>query len=180
MRWRRLRAVIRKEVIQLRRDRRTAAVFLLGPIVELLLFGYVGNTITDHLPTVVYDESRTAASRAFAAAFENSGYFDLRRWTSSREEALQAIDDGSARVALVLPADFGDQVLNGGPATVQLVVDGSDPNVAQTALSAGGSIAQVQSGQVLAGVASRLGQHPGQGDTLGQGGIELRPVVRYN
>jgi ABC-2 type transport system permease protein len=169
-----LLAVIRKEFIQLGRDRRTSLGYLLGPVLELILFGYVGNTLTDHLPTVVYDESRTVASRSFVAAFQNSGYFDLRLWATSRDEALRAIDGGSARVALVVPRDFGDQVLNGKLAPAQLVVDGSDPNVAQTALSAGGAVAQAQSAKVLANVAGRSGRNPGQG------GIDLRPLVLYN
>jgi ABC-2 type transport system permease protein len=172
--WARLRAVMRKELIQLRRDRRTLAMILVLPAMQLLLFGYAINTVTDHLPTVVYDESHTAASRAFAAAFQNSGYFDVNLWASSRDEALGAIDDGSAKVALVIPPDFGDRVLGNDPTTAQLIVDGSDPNVAQTATFAGGLIAQVQSGQVVAAVLARRGP----GSTAR--GIELRPLVLYN
>jgi ABC-2 type transport system permease protein len=174
MSWQRLRAVIRKELIQLRRDPRTLAMAVALPAVQLLLFGYAINTVTDHLPTVVYDQSHTVASRAFAAAFQNSGYFDIRLWATSRDEALHAIDAGTAKVALVMPPDFGDQVLAGRPTSAQLVIDGSDPNVAQTATFAGGLVAQVQSGRAIAIVSSRLG--PG----AGAGGIDLRPLVLYN
>lgn len=170
----RLLAVMRKEVIQTRRDRRTLALILILPAMQLLLFGYALNTVTDHVPTVVYDQSHTASSRAFAAAFQNTGYFDVRLWAQSRDEALRAVDAGAAKVALVIPSDFGDQVLKGTGATAQLLVDGSDPNVAQTALFAGGLTAQVESGNVAADLANRLGR------SAGRGGIELRPVVLYN
>jgi len=174
MSWSRLFAVIRKEFIHLLRDRRTLGFVLLAPVMELLLFGYAGNTDVDHLPAIVYDESRTAASRAFAAAFQNSGYFDLQPWAGTRNQALQAIDEGSARVVLVIPPDFGDKLAKGETATVQIVVDGSNPNVAQAALSAGGLIAQDQS-------AKALGGDTGQGSQNGgRPGIDLRPLVLYN
>lgn len=158
----------------MRRDRRTLALILVLPALQLLLFGYAINNVTDHLPTVVYDESGTASSRALAVAFQNTGYFDLHGWAGSREEAMRSIDTGAAKVALMIPPDFGDQVLKGRPAAAQLVVDGSDPNVAQTALFAGGLVAQAQSGQIAADVLNRLGR----GGT--QTAIDLRPVVLYN
>jgi ABC-2 type transport system permease protein len=170
----RILSVIRKEFIQIRRDPRTLALVVAMPAMQLLLFGYAINTVVDHLPTIVCDESNTADSRAFVARFQNSGYFDVVRRTTSRTEALAAIDAGTVQAALILPADFGNDVLAGRKAFAQLVVDGSDPNVAQTALFAGGVIAQVDSAEVLSRFARRVG-----GGTP-SGGIELRPVVLYN
>ncbi len=174
MSWARLWSIIRKEVRQIRRDRATLALVLAIPAMQLLLFGYALNTVEDHLATAVYDQSHTASSRGFAEAFQNTGYFDIHLWTTSREDALRAIDSGAAKVALIIPPDFGDQVLKGQQATAQLVVDGSDPNVAQTALFAGGLAAQSQSASFIADVASRMGLR------TSQGGVELRPVVLYN
>jgi ABC-2 type transport system permease protein len=174
MSWGRLRTLIRKEIIQLRRDRRTLAMILVMPAIQLLLFGYAINIVNDHLPTVVYDQSHTAASRAFAAAFQNSGYFDIHAWEINRDAALSAIDDGTAKVALIIPPDFGDRVLAGEATTAQLVIDGSDPNVAQTATFAGSLVAQSQSSQMTAAVLSRRGPLPATG------GIDLRPQVLYN
>lgn len=170
----RVGAIIRKEFIQIARDPRTLAIVLAMPAVQLLLFGYAINTVVDHLPTVVFDESRDSSSRAFAQAFHNSGYFVLRGYAQSREQAMAAIDAGEAKLALLIPPDFGDQVLRGQTALAQLVVDGSDPNVAQTALFAGGMVAQVHSADVVAGLLGRLGRGPAVG------GVELRPVVLYN
>lgn len=174
MSWGRLAAIIRKELIQTRRDRVTLGLVVGIPVVELLMFGYALNAVTDHIATVVYDESGTTSSRSFARAFENSTYFSLRRWVPSRNHAMAAIDSGEAKVALVIPPDFGDAVVTGRPATAQLIVDGSDPSVAQTALFSGGLVAQAQSGAVTLEAASRVG--PGALRT----GIELRPVVLYN
>lgn len=170
----RIASIIRKEFIQIRRDPRTLAIVLVMPAMQLLLFGYAINTVVDHLPTVVFDESRDAYSRAFVAAFQNSGYFDLQAQASSHDEAQAAIDAGTAKVALLIPPDFGTHVLRNEKALAQLVVDGADPNVAQTALFAGGMIGQMHSADVASGLLERLGR-------AGSGaGIELRPVVLYN
>ena len=84
MSWARLRAVIRKELVQIRRDRLTLGLVIGIPVVQLLMFGYALNSITDHIPTVVYDQSQTASSRSVAHAFENTGYFTIRRWVPTR------------------------------------------------------------------------------------------------
>jgi ABC-2 type transport system permease protein len=174
MSWARLRAIVRKELIQIQRDRLTLALVVGIPVVELLMFGYALNAVTDHIAMVVYDQSGTATSRRFAAVFENSSYFDIHAWVRSREEAMQAIDSGNAEVALIIPPDFADDVLGGRQATAQMIVDGSDPSVAQTALFSGGLVAQAQSAEVTLETLARTGL------TASRGGIDLRPVVLYN
>ena len=175
MSWARLYAVMRKELVQIRRDRTTLALVIGIPVVELLLFGYALNAVTDHIAMVVWDQSGTSASRGFARAFENSTYFDIKAWVRSRDEAMQAIDSGQAKIALVIPASFGDDVLGGRGATAQAIVDGSDPSIAQTALFSGGLIAQVQAAQVSLEALERVGQRAPTAAA-----IELRPVVLYN
>ncbi|MBV8084611.1 MAG: ABC transporter permease [Chloroflexi bacterium] len=174
MNGQRLLAVIRKELIQIRRDRTTLALVIGIPVAELLMFGYALNTVTDHLPLVVYDQSRSAASRDFATAFQNTGYFDLAGAVNSAPEAQRAIDAGRAKAALIIPPSFGDDVLSGSAASAQLLIDGSDPNVAQTALFTGGLVAGVKSNSAADAVLSRLGRMP---NTMS---IDLRPVVLYN
>ncbi len=174
MSWTRLAAIIRKELIQVRRDRLTLVLVVGIPVVELLMFGYALNAVTDHIATVVYDESGTASSRGFARAFENSTYFTLVRWVSSRDEAMRAVAAGEAKVALIIPPEFGDRTLAGRPTSAQLIVDGSDPSVAQTALFSGGLVAQAQSGAITLETLARAGTG------ASRGGIELRPVVLYN
>src|SRR5262245_38991919 len=147
------------------------------PVLQLVLFAYAINTVVDHLPTVVLDESRSPDSRAFVAAFQNSGYFDVREQADSRADAAGAIDAGRAKVALVIPPDFGRRRLRGEPAPAQVLVDGSDPNTAQTALFAAGSVAQAR-GAAPAGARPAAGRAPAGGGA--GGGIDLRPVVLYN
>src|SRR5437868_6456513 len=136
----RVRAIIRKEFIQIRRDRRTLAIVLILPVMQLLLLGYAINTVVDHLPTIVLDEASDPDSRALVSAMSNSGYFDVVSYAHTRQEVIDAVDAGRVKVGLVIPPDYGDRVLRGQVGLTQLLVDGSDPNIAQTALFAAGVI----------------------------------------
>jgi ABC-2 type transport system permease protein len=122
----------------------------------------------------VLDESRDADSRALVSALSNSGYFDIIAYAYERGEVIGAVDAGKAKVGLLIPPDYGDQILRGQVGLTQLIVDGSDPNIAQTALFAAGVIIQAHSATINASTIARLGQgRP-------PGGVELRPIVLYN
>src|SRR6185436_12047914 len=103
----RVGAIIRKEFIQIRRDRRTLAIVLVLPVMQLLLLGYAVNTVVDHLPTIVFDEARDANSRALVAALNNSTYFDVVAYAHDRREVVAAVDAGRAKAGLLIPPDFG-------------------------------------------------------------------------
>lgn len=156
----RIWSVVLKEFIQIRRDPRTLAIVLALPVMQLLLFGYAINTTVDHITTVVLDQSSDAQSRAFLRSFFNTGYFDFVGNANSLEEIRQKIDDGTAHVGIVLPPTFSHDLLDGRSAQSELLVDGSDPNTAQTAMLVGSALAQRTSAS---------GQP-----------IDLRPVVLYN
>jgi len=170
----RISAVVFKEFGHILADYQTLSLLLLIPALELLLFGYAINTVVDHVAMVVFDDAQVSDSRALVAALRDSGYFELKASVASYDAAAAAIHDGQAKVALVIPTDFGAAVLRGEGATVQLLVDGSDPNTAQAALFAADSIVGVHSNQVVAAALQRLGQ------TAAPGGVEMRPVVLFN
>ena len=130
-------SIVNKEFIQIRRDPRTLAIVLVMPLMQLILFGYAINTTVDHIATVVLDQAHDAQSRGFLNSFFNTGYFDLVGQVGSLAEVRQAIDAGSARVGIVLPPEFSHDLLAGRAAQAQVLVDGSDPNTAQTALLVG-------------------------------------------
>ncbi|HWP29513.1 MAG TPA: ABC transporter permease [Chloroflexota bacterium] len=170
----RILALLVKEFIQIRRDPRTLAMVLVMPVVQLLLFGYVVNTTVEHLPTIVLDQAGDRASRALIQALHNSGIFDVVATARDRNEVHRAVDTGDARVGLIIPPDFSRAQTAGRSAEVQVLIDGSDPNVAQAALYAVVAVGQMQTAEALATRLQRLGVN------VGNGMIEVRPLVLYN
>lgn len=170
----RIRAIVLKEFIQVLRDPRTLALVLAMPIMQLLIFGYAITTTVDHIPLIVSDQAWTTDSRSLVRSLVNSTYFSLVGYTETAPQARAAIDDGRAKVALVIPADFGRQLLAGRPVAVQMLIDGSDPNTASTALFAAGQLVQAHGAGLQAERLQRLGGRPSSGL------IEARPTVLYN
>ncbi len=169
----RLLALVRKEFIQIWRDPRTLALVLVMPAVQLLLFGYAINTTVEHLPTIVLDQANDRLSREFVAALANSGIFDITDVAPDAAAVRRAVDSGAARVGVIVPPGLARDLAAGRTATVQVLIDGSDPNVAQSALFAAVAVGEVRSALALSTRLQRLG--------LGGGpAIEVRPVVLYN
>jgi len=171
----RILPIIRKEFIQIRRDARTLAIMLAVPAVQIFLLGYAVTTNVDHIATVVFDQAMDASSRGFVRAFTNTEYFTVVGQVGSHEEARDAIDRGLAKVAFIIPPDFSRNLDAGRVAQVQIMVDGSDPNTASTALFAATSIAQARAAAQVQESLSRVGvtrnlEMP----------IEIRPNILYN
>jgi ABC-2 type transport system permease protein len=145
----RLGAVARKEILQLRRDRLTLAMMAALPVVQLLLFGYAIDTDVRHIPTVVFDQDRSAQSREFAQGMRATGFYDLVGEVHGYEEIARALRSGRARVALVVPDGYASALRRGRPAILQLVVDGSDPQTVASATNAASGLAQARSARLL-------------------------------
>jgi len=147
--------MVRKEFIQMRRDRLTLVIMIGLPVVQLLLFGYAIQTDVRHLPTVVLDESRTPESRDLVAAFENTGNFRIIGHVDGRPSLDRAIARGDAQAGIVVPYDYPRRLARGQPATVQVIVDAADPLSSQSAIAAAAGVAQVRNLLVLSRAARR-------------------------
>ena len=145
----RLRALLLKEFIQMRRDRLTFGLMIGIPIFQLLMFGFAINTDVKHLPTAVFDQSHSAESRDLLESFSASGYFDLNYPVKSFRELNALIDKGQAKVGIVLPPDFADEVRGGRSASVQVIVDASDSMAASSAISTAMTIGQLRSQSIM-------------------------------
>jgi ABC-2 type transport system permease protein len=165
-------AVVRKEFIHIFRDSRTLAVMFLIPIIQLVLLGYAATTDVDHISTVVLDQDRTAQSRDLVDTYGASGYFDINYHVPSEEGLARLVDGGKARAGLLIPAGYGRQLARDGTAQISVVIDGSDPSIANAALSAATAVGQAKSAEI---VQRRLGIDP-----EAQPGLEVRPRVWYN
>ncbi|MBP2665141.1 MAG: ybhS [Firmicutes bacterium] len=145
----RLRALLLKEFIQMRRDRLTYAMMIGMPIIQLLLFGFAINTDVKHLPTVVFDQSNSSESRDLLESFSASGYFDINYNAKSFQDVNARIDDGDAKVGVVLPPDFAEHVRGGRTASVQVIVDATDSMSASSAIATAQTIGQLRSQTIM-------------------------------
>lgn len=146
----RILAILKKEVLQMRRDRLTLAITIALPLVQLLLFGYAIQTEVKHIPTAVFDQSLSAESRDLMEAFSASGYFDITCAAEGYDEITGLIDSGKAKIGIIFPPDFKESLKTGDTAAVQVLVDASDSMVSSTAIATANSIGLLKSQKIIA------------------------------
>jgi len=130
----RLTAIARKEVLQIWRDPRSLMLALLMPAMQMLLFGYGVNLDVDHLPTCTFDREGSQGSQALMKRFQASHYFEITRVVGSYAALKAAVDDGTCKLAIVVPPDFSAMLVAAGSSSVQAIVDATDQNTATLAL----------------------------------------------
>ena len=154
LRKNRILTLVRKEFIQIRRDRRLLPILLILPVLQLILMGYAVSSDIKHLATVICDLDRTPESRAFADRFATSGYFDIRYRLTDERRIRDLMDSGEVRVGIVIPPRFAARLTRGETATVQLLLDGTDSNTANVAQ---GYVTQIVNAESARIVLQRLG-----------------------
>ena len=132
---RRFRAMIKKEIIHMVRDPRTLIVILIMPVLQLFLLGYANNTDIKNIPTVIFDQSNSQSSRSLLDAFRVTGYFSFDYIASTDAQVNELIGSGKVKVGIIIPSSYTGNLLSGTAAQVSVVIDGSDPTTASTALS---------------------------------------------
>src|ERR1043166_2472587 len=147
--------MFRKEFIQMRRDRLTFAMMVGIPVLQLLVFGYAIQTDVRNLPTVVLDQSRTPESREIVQALENTGNFRIVTWVDGWPAVDRALARGDAQAAIVVPYEYPRALARGRTATLQVIVDASDPLTSQSAIAAAAAVAQIQNLAILTRAAGR-------------------------
>lgn len=129
----RILELVRKELRQIFREPRMRAVLLVAPVIQLLMFGYAVSTDVRNTRLFVVDQDRTALSRDLAATLTASGYFQLAGASQDVSDLVSSLDHGDSIAALAIPPGFSRSFAR-GDASVQLIVDGSNSNVATIAL----------------------------------------------
>lgn len=130
-RWRRVRAVARKELRQLWRDPLTLGFVIGVPAVQLALFGYAINQDVRHVDTVLVDAADTVVTRRLAGQLEATQTFRIVRQVADEAEARDLLRSGRAQAAVVIPPDFSRAYYRGRGAEISVLVDATDPTVAR-------------------------------------------------
>lgn len=140
----RLLALMRKEGLQIMRDRRTLALVFIMPIMQLLLLGYAATSDVRNIPLAMLDQDKSPASRKLLDSFRTADYFRQAFDVNSEDELRTLINSGHARTGLIIPPDYSSRLAAGRPAQVAFIIDGSDPAIAGTALAAATLIGQAR------------------------------------
>lgn len=133
----RFMCIMRKEFIEVRRDPVSLRLPLLMPIIFMLLFGYAVTTEVDNISTAVFDQNMTVNSRDYIEKFIISDYFNVNYYVNSEAEMIDLIDSGKAKAGIIIQPDFSEKLKIGKPPQTQLIVDGTDPTTARTAMNSG-------------------------------------------
>ena len=137
----RLLALLKKEVIQMRRDRITFAMMLGIPLIQLMLFGFAINSDPKGLPAALVAPTEDRFTRAIVSALELTGYYRFDHPHASAAEAEALITRGEVSFVVTIPSDFGRRVMRGDKPKILIEADATDPSVASGAISTLGTVA---------------------------------------
>jgi ABC-2 type transport system permease protein len=165
---RRVGAMLRKELLQLRRDRVTLATMISIPLLQLTLFGYAINTQPRNLPTAVLLQESSDVGRSILAAIQNTKYFKVTRQLRDEAELDEAFKSGQVLFAVEIPANFERALRRGDDPALLVAADATDPVATGPAISA---LSQI--------VSTALAKDRGLPDA-GQPLFEIRAHERYN
>jgi len=169
---RRLAAIIRKEFVQMRRDRLTFGMMVGIPLMQIILFGFAINQDPRHLPTGIVCADQGPTARALVAGLQASDYFRITRPELTESEAARALALGELQFVLHVPPDFERELLRGDRPALLLEADATDPAATSNALAAFREIATRSLAVTLRGPSADLLPAPLP--------VELRVHPRYN
>jgi ABC-2 type transport system permease protein len=170
--WRRLIGLVKKEFIQLKRDRMTFAMLIGLPFMQLLLFGFAINADPKAMPTVVVQAEESVFARSYVKSLENTGYFKFTHTVSKYIEADTLLRRGEVLFIVTIPADFSRRLVRGERPSILIEADATDPIAAGSALNAAREAHNQAFKHDLGGVLSELAPRAGP--------AELRVHRRYN
>jgi ABC-2 type transport system permease protein len=133
--WRRIGAMLRKELLQLRRDRVTLATMVSIPLLQLIMFGYAINMIPRDLPTAVLLQESSDVGRSILAALRNTKFFKVTRQLRDKGELDEALASGAVLFAVEIPAGFERALRRDMPALL-VAADATDPVATGPAMAA--------------------------------------------
>ncbi|MCK4609387.1 MAG: ABC transporter permease, partial [Gammaproteobacteria bacterium] len=126
---------MRKEFIQMLRDRVTFGILIIIPLMQLIMFGYAINTNPKHLPTVIVSSDHSPFTRAFVSALKNTDYFTIEKEVKSAAEADNMLATYKAEFVISIPPNFTRDLIRGKRPQIGVDADGTDPAAAGNALN---------------------------------------------
>jgi len=174
-------AVLAKEFTQVRRQPTTIFFILVIPTLQTLIFGYAIDVKIEHIPVVVHDLDGRRHAQELIEAFENTRTFTVVERVYDDESFRRALTSGRAKVGLRIPPDYSDQLVRNEQVQVQVLIDGSDSQIATTALNAANLLGINRSIAISRSLADALQVAPARNEE-GEAAqpVDIRPRLLYN
>ena len=119
---------IKKEIYHIVRDPLTLSIMLILPVLLVLILGFAITTEIRNTPVVVFDQSKTIESQRLIDKIDGNAYFTLVKDLHSEQDIGKSFQKGECKLAIVIPSDFGQNLLYREKTNIQVIVDSSDPN----------------------------------------------------
>lgn len=171
MNFQRFFSIVKKEFIQIKRDKASLIIAIMTPIIMMLLFGYAVNTELENINTAVLDMSNTKESKDLIKTFDDTKYFKVTENAESMDEVTHDINAGKIHAAIIVPSDYAEKLSKNQKPGLKILIDGSDPTTARTALNAGTLTAEHYGMSKVSKAISK---------NLNLGGISVESKVLYN
>lgn len=126
---------VRKEFYHILRDKRTLFILLVMPVVEIVIFGFALTNEVKNSRIAILDQSNDAATQQLISEISASKYFDLAATLHNPDEIDETFKRNDAKIVMVLPSSFSDDLKHFNTAQVQLIADATDPNTATTLIN---------------------------------------------
>lgn len=174
-------AILVKEFSHVRREPATLLFVFAVPVLQTIIFGFAIDTQIENIPTVIYDLDGRSSARELRDAFANTRTFQIIERVFDEDAFHYALQSGKAKVGVIIPPDYSDRLLRGEQVSVQVLIDGSDSQVATTALNASNLLGLNLSTQMAKQFAETLPRVPAR-DAQGAAALplEVRPRLLYN
>ncbi|MEZ6135611.1 MAG: ATP-binding cassette domain-containing protein [Pirellulaceae bacterium] len=174
-------AVLIKEFVHIRRQPTTLFFMLVVPVMQTIIFGYAIDTQIENIPTVVFNLDGRQPSQELTEAFANTRRFRIVGHVASEAAFQRALSSGQAKVGIRIPPSYVDQLLRGEQTQLQVLIDGSDSQVASTAQSTAQLLGMNLSIQLAMRKGDSLQLAPAR-NAAGMGAlpIEVRTRMLYN
>ena len=131
---------VKKEFAHVLRDRKTLLILFGMPIMQILIFGFALTNEVKNSKIVVIDYAQDASSQQITARIDASRYFDVQKSTADHQQLEESFREGKIKMAIVFPPNFDHDLVHQNKAQVQIIVDATDPNTANTLTNYASSI----------------------------------------
>jgi ABC-2 type transport system permease protein len=165
-----------KEMIEMKRDKWARFRIIVPSVIQMLIFGYAATFEVYHVSTVILDMDHSQESRRLLEDFTSSGRFSIAAVAQNQADVTNAIDNGSAIIAITIQPGFAELLRKGATAPVEVAVDGTNSNTALIALGYVGQVASTFSQEYASDFQSRTAG----GLSLRQASVTVEERPWYN